>query len=500
VWQPATTFEPSQPLADLALAVDARGDALAVWDRTERTDPYGAFQYLTVASYRAAGADQWEKPVTLDTSAWFGRPAVAFNGSGNATVVWNHTPETYAPGPWPLSSVRDARTGTWSTPVQIAPGPQYGVPQLGVDSAGDAVASWYGEAAYRPAGGRWQTPTRPIEATQTDLAVASDGSMVLAGVRYDGVVQVATGYRGAWSGQTVLGTSIWQYVAPAAAVASGGTAVVAWSTQEHGNNIVYSSSRVGGSWQPAVPLSFVDGNAYYPDVGIDDAGDTLGIWDATVDPESSSRPAGSSWQRPVVVAPRIASPGLTLAMNPRGEAVAVWITETTSGPHNTVTDFPIGGAYYTTAGRWQSAQALGSQGSQYLVPRAQVGIDAAGDGIAVWPHYEGVDANNNNVATLESAILDNGGPLLHAVYNHARPRITGTARVGRKLRCTRGVWTGAAPIRFRYQWLRASHAVGHRNVYRVTRRDVGQPLQCRVTATNMFGSVAATSPRVRIRR
>jgi hypothetical protein len=497
-WQPVTTLAPTQPLANASVAMDARGDAVAVWDRVERVSDNGPFEYDVLASYRAAGSDGWQQPVTLDTSSWYTKPAVAFDGSGTATVVWNHTPPDYAEGPRPLSSDRDARTGKWDAPVQVAPGPLYGSPQLGIDAAGDAVAAWEdGEVSYRPAGGGWQSPAQPLNVSDTELAVGSDGSMVLAGRRYDGQVQVATGYRGSWSGSTPLGTST-AYVAPAAAVAPGGDAVVAWSTAEHGNHIVYSAVRRSGAWLPASALSFIDGNAYEPAVGMDAAGDVLAIWDATVDPESSFRPTGSStWQRPVVAAPAIGYPSPTLAMNAAGDGVAVWVGLTTSA-NGAISDYPTGGGSYTASGGWQAAQTLGSEGPHFD-QEAAVAIDAAGDAIAVWPHDEGVDANYNSLATLQSAFLDNGGPLLHAAYNHLRPRISGRARVGRKLRCTRGVWTGATPIRFRFRWLRGSRVAGHAQMYRVKRADAGRTLTCQVTATNALGSVAATSPRVRVK-
>jgi hypothetical protein len=181
-------------------------------------------------------------------------------------------------------------------------------------------------------------------------------------------------------------------------------------------------------------------------------------------------------------------------MNAAGRAVAVWTGGTAAG-----TDFPVGAASFSTGAGWEPAQALGTQGSQPIEPAAAVAIDPAGDAIAVWPHYEGGNAAGFSQASLQTAILDNGGPLLHAVFNHRRPHISGIARSGAKVKCITGVWSGEGPIEFSFAWLRGPKTVGHAQGYRIKRADVGRPLTCRATAMNVFGSVAATSQPVRVR-
>jgi hypothetical protein len=121
-------------------------------------------------------------------------------------------------------------------------------------------------------------------------------------------------------------------------------------------------------------------------------------------------------------------------------------------------------------------------------------IGPAGDAIAVWERIA------PDGSAIESAILDAGGPPLHAVFNHARPRISGSARSGRKLRCATGTWSGAPPISFRFVWLRGTHTVGGLETHRVTRTDAGNRLTCDVTATNSLGSMTAGSPPMRVQR
>jgi Phosphate-induced protein 1 conserved region len=80
------------------------------------------------------------------------------------------------------------------------------------------------------------------------------------------------------------------------------------------------------------------------------------------------------------------------------------------------------------------------------------------------------------------------------------PRISGRARVGKKLSARRGSWTNS-PTAYRYQWLRCNKRGGScksitratHSTYRLGKRDVGHRLRLRVVARNLAGSASATS-------
>ena len=84
----------------------------------------------------------------------------------------------------------------------------------------------------------------------------------------------------------------------------------------------------------------------------------------------------------------------------------------------------------------------------------------------------------------------------------AKPAIRGRRRVGARLRCSGGQWSGNGPLAFAYSWTRGGRAVsGARGtVYRVRSKDRGRKIACRVTATGPGGVVSSTSQPVRIRR
>jgi hypothetical protein len=90
------------------------------------------------------------------------------------------------------------------------------------------------------------------------------------------------------------------------------------------------------------------------------------------------------------------------------------------------------------------------------------------------------------------------------------PRISGRARVGKKLRGSPGSWADA-PTAFRYRWLRCNKRGGScrairratHSTYRLGKRDAGHRIRLRVRALNVAGGGTAISPataRVRKKR
>jgi hypothetical protein len=80
------------------------------------------------------------------------------------------------------------------------------------------------------------------------------------------------------------------------------------------------------------------------------------------------------------------------------------------------------------------------------------------------------------------------------------PRISGKAKVGKRLSASHGSWSGS-PAAYHVQWLRCSRSGGScgpikkatHGAYRLTRRDAGHRLRVRVTAVNVAGQKTATS-------
>ncbi|MBV9817328.1 MAG: hypothetical protein JOZ07_03125 [Solirubrobacterales bacterium] len=80
------------------------------------------------------------------------------------------------------------------------------------------------------------------------------------------------------------------------------------------------------------------------------------------------------------------------------------------------------------------------------------------------------------------------------------PTIDGADGVGMVLTANPGLWSGAQPITYTYQWYRDGRAIrgARHSTYRTTLLDAGQYLTFRVTAHNADGARTADSARLRI--
>lgn len=82
-----------------------------------------------------------------------------------------------------------------------------------------------------------------------------------------------------------------------------------------------------------------------------------------------------------------------------------------------------------------------------------------------------------------------------APVNTEAPEITGTNRVGEELSTTDGAWTGDPAPTFTYQWRRGGINIGSAtdSTYVLVIADIGQDIDCVVTATNIHGEVSQDS-------
>jgi hypothetical protein len=82
-----------------------------------------------------------------------------------------------------------------------------------------------------------------------------------------------------------------------------------------------------------------------------------------------------------------------------------------------------------------------------------------------------------------------------APANRAAPGIAGAPLVGQTLSASAGAWTGTGPIRYSYSWQRDGSAIPGATgaSYALMSTDVGSHIRVVVTASNRFGSRAASS-------
>jgi hypothetical protein len=266
------------------VAVDRKGDAVAVWTRS-----HGAREAVEGATRSAGGA--WSKPVRLSAAGNAEAPEVAVDQAGEVVAVWQQA----RGGREVVESAARTVGGGWSQPVDLsAPGRVEG-PEVAVGSTGEAVAVWvhsHGarytvQSAARPAGGSWSAPA--------DLSVAAVDARN-----------------------------------PEVAVDPAGDAVTLWQQARGGNDVILVSTRpAGGSWSAPAPLSAPGQNARGSQVALDPFGDAVAVWQRSDGAhwivQSAMLPAHGSWSKPVnLSAPGRSAGGAQVAVDQAGDAVAVW--------------------------------------------------------------------------------------------------------------------------------------------------------------------------------
>jgi hypothetical protein len=109
-----------------------------------------------------------------------------------------------------------------------------------------------------------------------------------------------------------------------------------------------------------------------------------------------------------------------------------------------------------------------------------------------------VTATNNAATT--PALSNHSGVVIAVPAATKTPHVSGRARAGRRLKTTRGSWSGP-PKSYRYQWLRCNghgrscRRIAHatRSMYRLTKSDAGHRLRVRVSAVDAAGAGTASS-------
>lgn len=400
-WTPPTPLSGPVPYGITApqVAVDPSGGAIAAWSYSTGSD------YRVRARFRPPGG-KWD--AAREWPGWAGSTSVAIDADGDAVVAWSRITSTGAVA----EAASRSTSGRWSAPVAISR-PEDGWINLdsvdvGMDARGHATATWVSSnlgirSAYRPAGSAWREPVQVTAryGFEPDLRVSSSGRSLLVWNGFDDQDRyaryAALGQDGTWGTPDLVAgtrTPANQYPGPASsAIDAAGDAVIVWQDSEHGNDIVSAAYHAAGAsgWEVTWNVSFVDGKARSPAVGIDGTGNATAVWHASVDVEGATRPAGGSgWERPVVVGARAGRP--LLDVSPMGEAVAVWRSD-------------ADGTLATSLRSPGSTSWAPGPASQVAVgPIGDLALDGAGNALLVWDGGGGTGA--------WARALDVSGPVL----------------------------------------------------------------------------------------
>lgn len=383
-------FMVSSPPEAPSVAANSSGHAVAVWDNT------GVVRF---AEHDKATGWSSSRPVYAG-AAWYGGPAsVAIGSDGTTAIAWATVATRYVPAKL-VASVR-APEGTFTLPVQPAPGVLGGSYSLGVAGDGSVTMLWAGasgvQSSTRSPAGFWSPAQQLSAGTGVSLPrlVVNDSGAALA-VWQQGApgipTEVVAAYRPAGSGS----------FDPAATV-SAGTGKATWNPQPtidatgdvavgfvEGTSMVVSERPPSGAWTTPVTISPALQSVGAPALAMDDAGDLVAAWQA-IDASGlssvweSGKPAGGTFGNPLRLSVKADdATGPSASYSGDGTVAAVtWIDNAAlRGKASTGT---VGGIWT------RSSLGLGYWGS--TVPVAAGGGTAA----AVWAAAIPTNANTSKI-------------------------------------------------------------------------------------------------------
>lgn len=287
-WSPAVEIDSALGNAENPrVAIDAAGNALAVWQQQD-----GARHDIWYCRYNGG----WAAAAKLENDEINGAvdPQIACDATGKFMAVWYQSDGT-------RDNIWARRySGGWTAAVEIeSAADNASEPQIACDAAGNAIAVWYQSDgthtsiwANRYAGGVWGTPLKLNSQDMTGLTT------------------------------------------PQLAMNAAGEAVAIWGQHDGGRMNLWAGRYSGGSWSAAQLLETNDtGDVSDQTIALDPAGNATAIWltsdGAAYDLWTCCYAADSGlWSNPVEFEnrpERAVNPAL--ALNPSGEALAVWSQE-----------------------------------------------------------------------------------------------------------------------------------------------------------------------------
>ena len=339
-WETATPIESSaEPASRPHVAVDASGNALAVWEQYDGTRS-------NIWANRYAAGSGWSSPTMIETdnagNAYSAHVAVDAGGGG--TVVW----EQHDGARWRAMANRYVAGVGWDTPVVLDPGVGGGTlgTDIAVDPAGNAIAAWgqcCGPAnvwARRFTPGTGWDPAVLIEtgdvgdAIEVHVAIDGSGNATAVWRYWDGSA------RSAWSNRYVVGSG-WGTAAPIetapgdvgtvrVAVDFGGNATAVWGQWDGARTNIWATRYSAGAWGLPALLESDGGEARDPQVAVDARNNAIAVWSqasgATLNIFANRFIVATGWGTPTLVELDNAGPatGPQVAADSAGNAVAVW--------------------------------------------------------------------------------------------------------------------------------------------------------------------------------
>jgi hypothetical protein len=315
------------------IVMDAHGNGLAVWRKREVTIDIWANRYTAGVGWGTA------QRIETDDAGNANNPQLAIDASGNALAVWAQDDGTRANI---VANRYDAVTG-WGTATLIEHDDtaDASIPRIAFGANGDAVAVWAQSDGTRAnvvsnrytAGAGWGTATLveadPGDVYDPDVAVDRNGNAVAVWAQFDGThtnLVVNRTSAGVWGAAAPITDTVNAF-APQVAIDRQGNAMAIWVQQDGAAYDTWAARCTGGSWGTPTLLA---PNSSSPQVAFDPSGNALAVGyqdDGTRTNIWASRfDAHAGWAPALLLESGDAGSALDpqVAIDANGNALAVW--------------------------------------------------------------------------------------------------------------------------------------------------------------------------------
>jgi hypothetical protein len=357
----------------------------------------------------------WGTATLIETDTGYAdRPKIAVDGAGNAIAVWFQSDGTRL-NIW--ANRYTASSNSWGSPVLIETdnAGDAADPQIAFDGAGNAIAVWQQfdgtrvsiwANRYTASSNSWGSPVlietdNAGDATAPQIAVDGAGNAIAVwfqsdGTRYNIWANRYTASSNSWGSPVLIETNAGDATYPQIAVDGAGNAIAVWQ-QSDGTRFNIWANRYtasSNSWGSPVLIETDNvGDAADPQIAFDGAGNAIAVWqqsDGTRLNIWANRYTASSnsWGSPVLIETdnvgNAAYP--QIAFDGAGNAIAVWT-------QSDGTRFNIWANRYTASSNSWGSPVLIETDNVGDATYPQIAVDGAGNAIAVWQQSDGTRNN-----------------------------------------------------------------------------------------------------------
>jgi len=351
-WSTAVTISDVADIGNIPkIAFDSKGNAMAVWEWQSRSS---SEQHIG-ANYYSVATGSWGTPTVIDVADGGASYDVdlAFDGNGNAMVVWDKPSGVYEPvSVW--YNRYDAAAGVWGTPGLIDNDNVNTAsrPEIAVAPNGDALAIWEQRdgarnnvmfARYAAATTSWGTPALLEfqdlgDAWSPDIAMDPNGNAIAVWEQDNGTTRDAVARRyiaasGTWDAAPVILENLEDDVSYVRIVLdANGNALALWmqAITLNGTPSIFSTryDAATGSWSTAAVIENSNYTSIYPELSIGANGNAMAIWEERTTGNQVANYYDATTQTWGVAAPVETSSDPAnygaVAVAPDGSAVAIW--------------------------------------------------------------------------------------------------------------------------------------------------------------------------------